>query len=333
MTDAMRAGAIDMHAHEYGGLVDALLRRGERPFVSRDAQGRLMLNAMTASTVMAPGYTDPAARLDWMDRNGVATQLVTFPGALGVDVLPLAEVAGPIATFNERLAQLCAQAPGRFVGLGGLPLADMSRAARELSRIRRELRLVGAILPGNYFLSVEAARALTPVFEAANECGALLMIHPGLMCGEAAPEPYGDSNVFRASALNLQASLAQMAMTVLAADLVETWPGITFQLVNLGGTIPFVLERLEAVALSRPPHAPFPRARFRGLVYDCASLGPRALELAVETFGADRVMFGTDYPIFAPEPALDAIERSRLSEAQKALVRRGTAERVLDRLL
>lgn len=326
-------GAIDMHAHEYGGLVDALLARRERPFVSRDAQGGLVLNAMTASTQMSPGYTDPAARLDWMDRNGVATQLVTFPGALGVDVLPIAEAAGAVAAFNDRLAQLCATASSRFVGLGGLPLADTHRAAQEMRRLRRELRLVGAILPGNYFLSVDSTRALRPVLDAANECGALIMIHPGLMCGETAPAPYPDSSVYRASVLNLQASLAQMAMTALAADLVETFPRITFQLVNLGGTIPFVLERLEAVALSRPPHTPFPRARFRGLVYDCASLGPRALELAVEVFGADRVMFGTDYPIFAPEPALRAIEESRLTDAQKAMVRRGTAERVLDRLL
>jgi predicted TIM-barrel fold metal-dependent hydrolase len=268
-----------------------------------------------------------------MDRNAIATQLVTFPGALGVDVLPFAEAADAIAAFNDRLARLCAGARGRFVGLGGLPLADMRRAAMEMHRIRRELRLVGAILPGNYFLSVECARALRPVLDAANERGALIMLHPGLMCGEAAPAPFGDSSVFRASVLNLQASLAQMAMTALAADLVETFPRITFQLVNLGGTIPFVLERLEAVALSRPPHTPFPRARFRGLVYDCASLGPRALELAVEVFGADRVMFGTDYPIFAPEPALRAIEESRLTEAERALVRRGTAERVLDSLL
>lgn len=326
-------GAIDMHAHEYGGLVDALLARRERPFVSRDAQGGLVLNAMTASTQMSPGYADPDARLDWMDRNGVATQLVTFPGALGVDVLPIAEAAGAVAAFNDRLAQLCATARGRFVGLGGLPLADTARAAKEMHRLRRELRVVGAILPGNYLLSVDSARALRPVLDAANECGALIMIHPGLMCSETAPAPYPDSSVYRASVLNLQASLAQMAMTALAADLVETYPRITFQLVNLGGTIPFVLERLEAVALSRPPHTPFPRARFRGLVYDCASLGPRALELAVEVFGADRVMFGSDYPIFAPEPALRAIEESRLSESQRALVRRGTAERVLDRLL
>jgi predicted TIM-barrel fold metal-dependent hydrolase len=149
------------------------------------------------------------------------------------------------------------------------------------------------------------------------------------MPGEAPPAPYADHSVYRASVLHLQASLAQMAMTVIGEGLAERYPRITFQLVNLGGTIPFVLERLEAVALSRPPHAPFPREKLRGMVYDCASLGPRALALAVKVFGADRVMLGTDYPIFAPARLHDVVEAAEISDPEKELVAAGTAERVL----
>ena len=324
--------AIDMHSHYYGGLVDDLMRRESRPFVSRNERGRLVLNAMTASTEMSDGYTDLAARLAWMDASRIATQLITFPGALGVDVMPAAEVAGPIRAFNNHLAAICAASGGRFAGLAGLPLADMALAKAEMTRVRRELRLPGVILPGDYFLSAASAALLTPVFEAAEEAGALLMIHPGLMPGGTPPAPYPDASVYRASVLNLQATLAQMGMTVLSAKLAEAYPRVTFQLVNLGGTIPFVLERLEAVALSRPPHEPFPRGSLRGMVYDCASLGPRALELAVRVFGADRVMLGTDYPIFTPDQVRDTVEAAELSEAEKILVLGGTAERVLDRL-
>jgi aminocarboxymuconate-semialdehyde decarboxylase len=324
--------AIDMHAHYYGGLVDDLMRREIRPFVSRGESGRLVLHAMTASTEMSDGYTDLAARLAWMDGKRIATQLLTFPGALGVDVMPASEVAGPIRAFNDHLAGICRASRGRFVGLAGLPLADMDLAAAEMRRIRRELKLPGVILPGNYFLSIDAVRLLIPVLDAANEAGALVMIHPGLMPGEAPPPPYADTSVYRASALNLQATLAQMGLTVLSAGLCGAYPRIAFQLVNLGGTIPFVLERLEAVALSRPPHEPFPRAALRGMVYDCASLGPRALELAVRTFGADRVMLGTDYPIFTPDQVRDTVEAAELSDTDKAMVLSATASRVLERL-
>lgn len=324
--------AIDMHSHYYGGLVDDLLLRTERPNVSRNADGRLVLNAMTASTVMSDGYTDMTARLAYLDANLIARQLLTFPGALGVDVMPAAQVGNAISRYNDHLASICGASRGRFAGLAGLPLADMAWAAREMGRIRHELHLPGAILPGNYFLSLDAARQLMPVFEAANARGALLMIHPGLMPDESPPEPYADSSVYRASVLNLQASLSHMGMTVLSGGLAEAYPNITFQLVNLGGTLPFVLERLEAVALSRPPYAGFPRETLRGMVYDCASLGPRALELAVRVFGADRIMLGTDYPIFTPDQVRATVDAAELSDRDKAMVLRGTSEAVLDRL-
>ena len=329
---SMIATAIDMHSHYYGGLVDDLLQRGARPNVSRNADGRLVLNAMTASTVMTDGYTDVAVRLAYMDTHGIATQLLTFPGALGVDVMPVAEVGGAIAAYNDHLADIIHASHGRFVGLGGLPLADTAKAAAEMGRLRHDLKLSGAILPGNYFLSRDAAKALTPVLEAANAARALLMIHPGLMPGESPPDPYADTSVYRASVLNLQASLSQMAMTVLSGGLAEAYPNITFQLVNLGGTLPFILERLEAVALSRPPHDAFPRHSLRGMVYDCASLGPRALELAVHVFGADRIMLGTDYPIFVPHQVRDTVMAANLSDEDKAHILHGTARGVLDRI-
>jgi aminocarboxymuconate-semialdehyde decarboxylase len=328
----MKPIAFDMHSHYYGGLVDDLLLRQERPNVSRNPSGRLVLNAMTASTEMSEGYTDLAARLAYMEASRIATQLLTFPGALGVDVMPLAEVSSAIRAYNIHLAEICHGSSGRFVGLAGLPLADMSEACREMTRVRRELGLLGAILPGNYFLSLDAVKALEPVFQAANASGALLMIHPGLMPGESPPAPFADTSVYRASVLNLQASLSQMAMTVLAGKLSEAYPDITFQLVNLGGTLPFVLERLEAVALSRPPHVAFPRESLRGMVYDCASLGPRALELAIRVFGADRIMMGTDYPIFTPDQVRDTIEMADLSDHDKALILHGTAQRVVGRI-
>ncbi len=332
----MTPTAFDMHSHYYGGLVDDLMLRHERPNVSRGASGQLVLNAMTASTEMSDGYTDLVARLAYMDASGIATQLLTFPGALGVDVMPVAEVGKAICRYNSHLAGIChassGRFAGRFAGLGGLPLASMEAATAEMSRIRRELKLAGAILPGNYFLSLDAVRALVPVFEAANSTGALLMIHPGLMPGEAPPAPFTDTSVYRASVLNLQASLAQMVMTVLSGGLCETYPNITFQMVNLGGTLPFVLERLEAVALSRPPYTAFPRASLRGMVYDCASLGPRALELAVKVFGADRIMMGTDYPIFVPDQVRNTVRMAELGDADKAMILHGTAERVLARM-
>jgi len=324
--------AIDMHSHYYGGLVDDLIDRPERPYVTRADDGALTLHAMTASTLISPGYVDLDARLGFMDANGIASQLMTFPGALGVDVIPGQTVRDAIVRFNTRLAAICRDSGGRFHGLAGLPLADIGAATLEMRRIRRDLRLAGAILPGNYFLSVENVGRLLPIFEAANEERALLMIHPGLMTGESAPSAYADNNVQRSSALALQASLSQMGLTVVAERLAERFPDIVFQLVNLGGTLPFVIERMEAVALSREPFTPFPRGALRGMVYDCASLGPRALQLAVQVFGADRIVIGTDYPIFRPDVVRETVAAAELTEANRDRILHGTAAEIFARV-
>lgn len=324
--------AIDMHSHYYGGLVDGLLNRDVRPFVTRSPDGTLTLHGMTASTVMTADYVDLDPRLKFMDERRIASQLLTFPGALGVDVIADRAVFHAVLRFNSTLADICRDSGGRFHGVAGLPLADMPASTSEMRRIRRDLGLAGAILPGNYFLSIDSARRLAPVFEAANAERALLMIHPGLMVGESAPAPYPDTNVQRSSSLALQASLSQMALTVVTARLAEQFPNIVFQLVNLGGTLPFIIERMEAVAISREPYTPFPRGALRGMVYDCASLGPRALELAVKVFGADRVMLGTDYPIFSPDAVRDTVEAAGLSDSDRRSVLYGTATNVLARV-
>lgn len=322
----------DMHAHYYGGLVDGLKRRTARPTVSTDDRDRLVLNAMTASTVMSAGYTDMAARRADLDRAGIERQLLTFPGALGVDVLPIREAREIVVAYNDVLAGICRDSGGRFVGLAGLPLDDMAEAAREMRRIRANRGLVGAILPGNYFLTEASADLLRPVFAAADECGALLMVHPGLMAGEAPPAAYPDNAILRASALNLQASLSHMALTLLTGDLLDCYPNVTFQVVNLGGTLPFIVERMDAIARSRELPATASSGALRRLVYDTASLGARAIELAVKVIGADRIMFGTDYPIFPPPRPHEVLATADLAPADQAMILSGTATALLSRL-
>ena len=142
---------LDMHAHYYGGLIEALARRTERPCVTTGRDGVPLLHAMTATTRMGPAYTDiPTRRVD-MARAGIAAQLITFPGALGLDVVPAA-VAVPLVTgFNDHLAAVCRASQGRFVGLAGLPLDDVAQArprwrnpARQLLPARRECRAARA---------------------------------------------------------------------------------------------------------------------------------------------------------------------------------------------
>jgi aminocarboxymuconate-semialdehyde decarboxylase len=300
---------IDMHSHYYGEALLAALeaRTGRLPRVERDPDGTRFLVTPTARLPIGEKYVSLDARRAWMAETGIGVQLITFPGALGPDALPIAESAPLVAEANDELAAVSRAHPGVFPALAGLPLADMAEAARELERTVA-LGLVGAILPVNYFLDLGQLEKIRPVLEAANRVGAHLMVHPGPRADESiARTPWADLAEQRASTLALQDSLTHAAITLLYSDVAERYPDLSLQIVNLGGTLPFVLERLDHVAETRGAAGPRPSARLGGIHVDCASLGPRALGLAVEVFGAERVMLGTDYPIFATTLAQDAV--------------------------
>lgn len=327
------APIVDMHAHFYGGgLVDRLLARDRRPFLRKADDDTLKMVAMNGEFPFKPDYFDVAVGLAQMDRQGLTHRMLTFPGALGIDVLPAAEAAEGIEAFNTRLSEMTVETGGRIIGLAGLPLDDIPRAAGEVRRIRRDLKLPGFILPSNYFNSIEEAKTLAPILEAANETGCLIMLHPGLKVGEEPPAPPADHMQYRTSAVALQSQIAQNVLTVILSDIQDLWPRLQFQLVNLGGTLPFIYERMESIARHRNADDPFPTQRLKNLWYDCASLGPRALEAAVDLYGADRIFLGSDYPIFSDNPYERALKPARLDERDKTRIAGLNAMELLETL-
>jgi predicted TIM-barrel fold metal-dependent hydrolase len=323
---------IDMHAHFYGvGLVEHLQSRRERPCLRPGPNGTEML-AMNGAFPFEPAHWDPATVLAQMDETGVTRRMLTFPGALCLDALPVAEIGTAILAFNTAMADLGQSSGGRLIGLAGLPLADMDMAAAELRRVRRDLCLPGAILPADYFTTIADARRLIPVLRAADETGALLMIHPGPMAGHSPAPLAAEFPQFRTSAVDLQSQTSQVVLTLILSDLLDTFANIRFQIINLGGTLPFIVERMQSIARHRTPDRPFPTERLRRLWFDCASMGPRALEMAVALYGADRIMLGTDWPIFRDPPWETQLAPTGISPDDMHRVVRGTAEELLGSL-
>ncbi len=329
-TDTRR---IDMHAHFYGGgLVETLRARTKRPYLREREDGVTVMVAMNGEFPFTEHYYDPKVGLAGMRDQGLTHRLITFPGALGVDLLPVSEIATAISAYNDHLAQLGKDTDGALIGLAGVPLDDLDLACAEVQRIRRDLGLPGIILPSNYFNSLAEAETLRPLLDAANEYGCHIMLHPGLKVGQEPPPRPADLMQYRLSAVELQSSASQVALTVILSDMLEAYPNITFQIVNLGGTLPFIFERIESIARHRNPDDPFPTERLRRLWYDCASLGPRALEAAVKVLGADRIMLGSDYPIFKDDPYTHAVVPADLTPQEKELVTWKTASDLFDKL-
>ncbi|SVE03478.1 uncharacterized protein METZ01_LOCUS456332 [marine metagenome] len=89
---------------------------------------------------------------------------------------------------------------------------------------------------------------------------------------------------------------------------------------------------MEYVTEVRTPNAPRDlRERMRNVYVDSGSMGPRALELSVQLFGSDRIMLGTDYPFFPTSRSQEAIDETNLTADQKTMIRKTTAELLLEK--
>ena len=329
---------IDVHCHYVPAVLAGALRdRTEPPFIEPAPEGGERFVMPIGNLPFTDAYGDITGRLDFMDDHAVDVQLLSFPGLFGLDSLPVAEARPLLALFNDDLGALRARHPDRFLGLAALPFADLDAAAAELRRGMTELGLAGAILPVNGFVTAVHAAAFAPLFAEADALGAHLFIHPGRRPDEvpppgAPPAPVPDQAIAR-RALEVQHRVALAMVTLLFTDFLDPYPNVSVHVANLGGTLPMVIERMDHVVATRAPETPSFAERARRLHVDCSSLGPRAIEIAASVFGADRLLMGTDCPIFRTDWTLRAIAAARLTDAERQAVRHANAAALLSRFL
>lgn len=286
---------VDCHAHWIPAGLARLL-------AGRSAPPRLQGNVLVTWHARRPvqPLLDVQARL----QGRVQMQLLSLAPLFGVDCLPVEEALPLVRCFNEETAELCRRHPGQFAGLAALPVADTSAAVAELQRAR-SLGLRGAALPADAVASRRPAERLRPVFEAADAMRAHLFIHPGPAVPQAERDvrAEGTDAWLRHVALDAQARLSECVLTLAGSGFLDAYPRVSVQIANLGGTIPFLLERMQNVAADDARIA----MRLRRCYVDTASFGARAVALAVDVFGIERVVFGTDCPIFSVENTLAAL--------------------------
>lgn len=331
---------IDTHTHYITAEMRAAFKqRTEPPFIDETDDGRERFHMPIGHLILNDDYYDMDARIVFMDKVGVDRQILSFPGLFGLDSLPVEDCFPVIQGFNDHVSGLCKQHPDRFSGLAALPFVDIDLCVEEYKRARTELGLIGAILPVNTLVSKDHAERLAPIFAAAQELGGHLFVHPGRRPDEvppagAAPKgpPFADSMAAR-QALAVQDRCSAAMVTLIFTDFLNAYPDVTLHVANLGGTLPMVVERMDQVNVTRSPDKPMPSSLLKKVYVDCSSLGPRSIEIAAAFYGADKILLGTDCPIFMTQWSLDAINDAKISEDDKDLIRYGNAARLLETYL
>ena len=324
---------IDMHAHwRPAEVADALRARTREPRILRNEGGvEVLKSAGMGEAPLATAFDDVEFHLARMDRQGVETSVLSLLGSFcWIEAQP-PEVSGPLCrSVNDGLSAICQKHPGRFAAYAALPLTDISAAAAEFERALGLPGMIGAQVPGNYFLTRKDAEAMRPLLEVANRHHAVLFIHNGPRPGDAYPKvsPDTDNARRRNGTLDMQASLSSVMVTLSLTDYLADYPDAMIHVHNLGGNIPYEVERMDHRSMLDTPDEELPSSRFRkAKVYvDCNSFGPRAIEAAVNLYGAERIVCGTDGTEFGCDWTRKALAEAQIGEeAREQILHRNAA--------
>jgi predicted TIM-barrel fold metal-dependent hydrolase len=329
---------IDMHAHwRPAEVADALRGRTREPRILRNADGIEVLKApRMGEQKLSEAFDEVSFHLARMDRQGVQTSVLSLLGSFcWIEALPPEESTAVCRKVNDALSTICQKHPGRFAAFAALPLSDMPAAAAELERALTLPGMIGAQVPGNYFLTRKDAEAMRPLLDVANRERAVLFVHHGPRPGDAFPKVGGDTDNARRrnGTLDMQASLSSAMVTLCLSDALADYPDATVVVHNLGGNIPYEIERMDHRCLLDTPDEELPSSRFRkAKVYvDCNSFGPHSIEAAVRLYGADRIVCGTDGTEFGCDWTHKALAEADIGDAAREQILHGNAAAMLAR--
>lgn len=320
---------VDFHNHYYPDAYVRELERGDTVArLERAGDDRLLLHYPGDYNVVVRGHRDLDERIRVMDDAGIDVQAfsLTTPG---VHIEAPDRGVALARLVNDAFAEAADRHPGRFAPLAALPLQDPAAAVDELERA------VGMGHRGALLFSNIGGRSLDddayfPLFRKIEALDVPAFIHP------TNPSPLGQLADYRLTALmGFQFDTTAAVARLVFAGVLERLPRLKLVVGHLGGTLPFMAERIgrgyEAYPECREHISRPPADYFRRLYIDTVNFDPAALRLGLDFAGPDRIVFGSDYPhqVGSVDRALDAVAGMPIGDDERARILGGNAASLL----
>ena len=238
------------------------------------------------------GQAEMDRRFALMDANGIDLQILSIcPQAPHFENKDHAVNAARMA--NDLYAEVVNRWPKRFKAFTAIPLPHVDEALKELDRGMSQLKFVGATMTAFVAGRSVADPAFEPFYQELNRRGAVLYLHPS---GNGIESPFvGPFKMTWA----IGAPMEDMVSTLhlIYAQIPIKYPRIKIVNSHLGGFLPMVYARLDNISSWENPRPEKPSITARRMWYDSVGHAhPPALRAAVDSFGADRIVLGSDYP-------------------------------------
>src|SRR5216110_3241239 len=309
-----RVKTVDVHAH--CSVPEAMALRG------RKVQPPTLL------------MSQPADRIRAMDEQGIDVEALSInPYWYKAD----RDVARDLIRIqNEKLAEVCAAQPDRFVAFASVALQHLDLAAEQLEEGVKKYGLRGAGVGGSVNGEDLADPKFHPFWAKAEQLGVLIFMHPQAegAAADLKPRLKGSGGLENAIGNPLETTIA-LSHLIFEGTL-DRFPGLKICAAHGGGYLPSYAARSDAGCVTFPERcAKVPLKKrsteyLRRLYYDSIVFTSEALRHLAAEVGSGQIVMGTDYPFPWMKTSVDHIlDTPGLSDAERAAMLGGTASRLL----
>jgi len=311
VVNGRRVKTVDVHAH--CSIPEAMA------LVGRKVEPRTLL------------MSQPADRIRAMDEQGIDVEALSInPYWYKAD----RDVARQIIQIqNEKLAEVCAATPERFVAFASVALQHPDLAAEQLEEGVKKYGLRGAGVGGSVNGEELADPKFHPFWAKAEELGVLIFIHP-----QSTPALAGrfKGNGWLANTIGNPLDTTIALSHLIFEGTLDRFPGLKICSAHGGGYLPSYAPRSDnslrvapdmdtGVKLKKKP-----TEYLRQMYYDTLVFTSEALRHLAAEVGVRQLVLGTDHPIPWQAKSVDHILKAPgFTAAQRRAMLGETAARLL----
>lgn len=323
---------IDSHFHWWPRSVsDTLCKRKSYPRAAINNRGGHTYLRQDGGDYVLNSWTEwyhLDKQLEHMDGLGHRVDVVCSIGPLSVffSDLPGEEGRDVATQWNEEMAGAQRKYPGRLWASAAVPLVDTKIAIEVLDDAVSRLGLMGVNMPGSIGSDprIDAER-IEPFYARVEELGLPMFLHPTDAVFVDMLDGYNGALHLSLGRV-IEVSVA--AMRLVLSGVMERHPKLKIVMSHTGGALPYQSGRMDknsgTAKLARPASTYLKR-----MYTDTVSPHAAGMKFAIDYYGIDHVMYGTDYPCWDPATALKLLNEVGLSKEDQQKIFYDNARRIL----
>jgi len=323
---------VDSHFHWWPrSIFDELTHRKDFPRCAHNGKAGYTYwrkEGANARFNLGAEWFDLDQQFEHMQKLGFEVDVVCSTGPFSVHFcdLPLGEAKDACMRWNQEMSDAQKEYVGHLWATAVLPFQDTQASLDVLEYAVHHQNLMGVNIPGSIgsVENIDAAR-LEPIYARIEELGLPIFVHPTDAMFTDILDGYNGA-LYKSLGRVIDVSVS--AYRLVLSGIMDRYPGLKVVMSHTGGALPYQSGRMDKN--SKDANLPLPPSTYLKRMYtDTVSPHKEGIKFAIDYYGVDHIMYGSDYPCWDPATALKLLHEAGLNATDCEKILNSNARKIL----